>query len=131
MSNGCVLLFFMDLCGMYYASRQSLKLTNNRIVVSATITINIATGIKIFRKGAHLRFFLKESQHASENRDSVLTVEAAGNPFAAGKNIIVTTQIQHDVQRQHRDSGCNPYEADQGSLNSYSSTHNLSNVNPH
>ncbi|KAH8726832.1 hypothetical protein GQ44DRAFT_758395 [Phaeosphaeriaceae sp. PMI808] len=101
------------------------------IVVSATMTIYIATGIKIFRKGAHLRFFLKESQHASENRDSVLTVEAAGNPFAAGKNIIVTTQIQHDVQRQHRDSGCNPYEADQGSLNSYSSTHNLSNVNPH
>jgi hypothetical protein len=97
-----------------------------RLIVSATMAIYIATGIKIYRKGALLRFFMTESQHTSGHRDSLVTEEAIVNPFAAGKNIIVTTQIQHDVHHQDLGSRCVLYEGDQASLSSYSSTNQLS-----
>jgi hypothetical protein len=99
------------------------------IVVSATMTIYIATGIKIIRKGSLLRFFMDESQQTSHYRDSTMVEETVVNPFAAGKNIIVTTQIQHDVHPQSLDSRCVSYEGDQRSLSSFSSTKDLSSAN--
>jgi hypothetical protein len=100
-------------------------LTLPRLVVSATMTIYIATGIKIFRKGALLRFFVNESQQTSGHRDSSSMDDDASNPFTAGKNILVTTQIQHDIRHQDSGSQCASYEGDQASMSSYSSTNNL------
>ncbi|KAF2025639.1 hypothetical protein EK21DRAFT_103825 [Setomelanomma holmii] len=100
------------------------------IVIAATLTIYVATGIKIFRKGALLRFFAKESKRASENRRSTVVNDATINPFAAGKNIVVTTQIQHDVHDPDHGSHRISCDGDHESLSSYSSTKNLSRTSP-
>jgi hypothetical protein len=97
-----------------------------RLIVSATMTIYVATGIKIFRKGALLRYFLHESQQTSGHRDSSLMDEVVSHPFAAGKNIVVTTKIQHDTRPQESDLQCASYEVDQASISSYSSMNVLS-----
>jgi hypothetical protein len=97
-----------------------------RVVVSATMSIYIVTGIKIFRKGALLRFFVNESSQKSRLRDSAVVEEILIDPFVAGKNIIVTTQIQHDVHRQDLSSRSESCDEDHTSLSSYSSTNNLS-----
>jgi hypothetical protein len=98
-----------------------------RLIVSATMTIYVATGIKIYRKGALLRYFLHESQQTSSgHRDSSLIDEVGSHPFAAGKNIVVTTQIQHDVRPQESNLPFESYEVDQASMSSYSSTNALS-----
>lgn len=98
------------------------------VFVSATLTIYIATGIKIVRKGALLRYF--ESQSRSGNRDSIIPEEASVSPFAAGKNIVVTTQIEHDVVQNDVESQHAVYADDNTSLSSYSSTQHLSRVAP-
>ncbi|KAH7406187.1 G protein coupled receptor family protein [Phaeosphaeria sp. MPI-PUGE-AT-0046c] len=98
------------------------------IFVSATLTIYVATGIKIVRKGALLRYF--ESQQRSGNRDSMLPEENSASPFAAGKNIVVTTQIEHEVQEHDVESRYAPYGDDSTSLSSYSSTQHLSKAHP-
>jgi hypothetical protein len=92
------------------------------------MAIYISTGIKIVRKGALLRFFANESQQRSRHRDSAVVEEISDNSFAvaAGKSIIVTTQIQHDVHHHDVEAQCASYESDQTSLSSYSSTQNLS-----
>ncbi|KAH7078815.1 hypothetical protein BKA63DRAFT_563484 [Paraphoma chrysanthemicola] len=100
------------------------------IVIAATLTIYVATGVKIFRKGSPLRFFARESQKASAKRDSVAVEELVANPFIAGKNIVVTTQIQHDIHEQDQSSHRASCEGDQASLSSYSSTKNLSRFSP-
>ncbi|KAF1913937.1 hypothetical protein BDU57DRAFT_407653, partial [Ampelomyces quisqualis] len=96
------------------------------VVVSATMSIYIVTGIKIFRKGALLRFFVNDSSPKSRHRDSAVAEEILINPFVAGKNIIVTTQIEHDVHLHALSSRPTSYDEDQTSLSSYSSTNNLS-----
>lgn len=96
-----------------------------RIVVIATMTIYIATGIKIYKKGAGLRFFMNSSRHTSDHRDSAIVEEPTANPFAGGKSIVVTTQIQHDIHEQDHGSRPVSYEGDQGSLSSVSSINNL------
>ncbi|OAL05865.1 hypothetical protein IQ06DRAFT_313098 [Phaeosphaeriaceae sp. SRC1lsM3a] len=98
------------------------------VFVSATLTIYVATGIKIVRKGALLRYF--ESQQRSGNRDSMLPEESSVNPFAAGKNIVVTTQIEHEVQEHDVESRYTSIRDDTTSLSSYSSTHHLSKARP-
>jgi hypothetical protein len=90
------------------------------------MAIYIATGVKIVRRGALLRFFVNESQQRSRHRDSAVAVETVADPFASGKNIIVTTQIEHDVHHHDLGSRCALYEGDHASLSSYSSTKNLS-----
>jgi hypothetical protein len=105
-------------------------LTLSRIAVSATLTIYIATGIKIFRKGALLRNFANESHQKSQNQDPAAAEETTANPFGAGKNIIVTTEIQHDVHDHSVDSLRGSYDDDVTSLTSYSSTNNLSTARP-
>jgi hypothetical protein len=91
------------------------------------MAIYIATGIKIVRKGALLRFFANESQQGSRNRDSA-AVETIVKPFSTGKQIIVTTQIEHDVHH-HTGSRLSSSDDDRASLSSYSSTKNLSRSN--
>jgi hypothetical protein len=95
------------------------------------MAIYISTGIKIVRKGALLRFFANESQQRSRHRDSAVAEEMLEHFFAiaAGKSIIVTTQIQHDIHHPDVEPHCASDESDQASLSSYSSTKNLSN--PH
>lgn len=90
------------------------------------MAIYIVTGIKIFRKGALLRFFVNEDSQKSRHRDSAVAEEVLINPFAAGKNIIVTTQIQHDVRHHDLSSRPTSCDEDHESLSSYSSTNNLS-----
>jgi hypothetical protein len=97
----------------------------HRVIVSATMAIYIATGIKIVRKGALLRFFANESQQGSQNRDSA-TVETIVKPISADKRIVVTTQIEHDVHHHDTGSRCASSDDDRASLSSYSSTKNLS-----
>lgn len=92
------------------------------------MTIYIATGIKIFRRGALLRFFVNESQQKSQ--DSTIAVESITDPFVSGKNIIVTTQIEHDIHHHDLGSRHALSEADHASLSSYSSTKNLSKPVP-
>lgn len=95
--------------------------------MSATMAIYIATGIKIIRRGALLRFFVNESQQRSCHRDSSIAVETDAGPIAFGrKNIIVTTQIEHDVHHHDLGSRCASSEGDHASLSSYSSTNILS-----
>jgi hypothetical protein len=98
------------------------------LAVSATMAIYISTGIKIVRKGALLRFFANESQQRSRHRDSVVVEDVSDHSLAlaAGKGIIVTTQIQHNVHHPDDEPHCASYESDQASLSSYSSTKNLS-----
>lgn len=103
---------------------------SHRIVITATLTIYIATGVKIFKKGALLRFFAKESRQASVHRDSAVAKQTSVNPFVAGNNIIVTTQIQHDIHEHDQSSHRASCEGDHASLSSYSSTKNLSRVSP-
>ncbi|KAH3950238.1 hypothetical protein HBH98_021900 [Parastagonospora nodorum] len=98
------------------------------LIVSATMAIYIATGIKIVRRGALLRFFVKGSQQKSQ--DSTIAVEAVTDPFVSGKNIIVTTQIEHDVHHHDLGSRHALSEVDHASLSSYSSTKNLSKPVP-
>ena len=86
----------------------------------------IATGIRIYKKGAGMRFFMGDSQHTTGHRDSAFAEEAVADPFAIGKSIVVTTQIQHDVEQQDQGSRSMSGEGDQNSLSSYSSTRNLS-----
>lgn len=97
-----------------------------RVFVSATLTIYVATGIRIVKKGALLRYF--ESQQRSANRDSVLPEEISVSPFAAGKNIVVTTQIEHDVVQHDVEARYASYADDSTSLSSYSSTQHLSRI---
>lgn len=92
------------------------------------MSIYIATGIKIFRRGALLRFFVNGSQQKSQ--DSTVAVEPVTDPFVSGKNIIVTTQIEHDVHHHDLGSRRALSEADHASLSSYSSTKNLSKPVP-
>jgi hypothetical protein len=98
------------------------------LVLSATMAIYISTGIKIVRKRALMRFFANESQQRSRHRESAVVEEVSDHSLAmaAGKNIIVTTQIQHDVHHPDDEPHCGSYESDQASLSSYSSTKNLS-----
>jgi hypothetical protein len=88
------------------------------------MAIYIATGIKIVRRGALLRFFVNGSQQRSQ--DSTVPEETVTNAFASGKNIIVTTQIEHDVHHHDLGSRWALTEGDHASLSSYSSTNNLS-----
>lgn len=101
------------------------------LVIIATLTMYVATGIKIYQKGAGMRFFMSDSQHTTGHRDSAVFEEATSRPFAAGKSIVVTTQIQHDVQQHEHDTQSGPGEIDDVSLSSYSSTKNLSKFGQH
>jgi hypothetical protein len=90
----------------------------------------IATGIKIYKKGAGMRFFMGDSQHTSDHRESTVIDEPTDNPFAVKKSIVVTTQIQHDVQQHDHIFRNVSYEGDEASVSSYSSTKNLSRAIP-
>ena len=69
---------------------------------------------------------MSNSQHTTGQRDSAVVEQAMVNPFAGGKSIIVTTQIEHDIHHQDHGPRCVSYDGDQASLSSYSSTKNLS-----
>lgn len=116
----------MGLSGEYRLILTACRLNLHRVIVSATMAIYIATGIKIIRKGAPLRFFANESQQRSRNRDSAAADETIVNPFSTGKHIIVTTQIEHDVHHHDLSSRSALSDDDHESLSSYSSTNNLS-----
>ncbi|KAF2823456.1 hypothetical protein CC86DRAFT_396231 [Ophiobolus disseminans] len=95
------------------------------LVIIATLSMYVATGIRIYKKGAGMRFFMSDSQHTTGHRDSGMVDEPVAS-YAIGKSIVVTTQIQHDVQRQDYNSRSVLGEGDQTSVSSYSSTKNLS-----
>lgn len=96
-----------------------------RIVVTATLTIYVATGLKIYNKGALLRRLRKQSDEANGQRDSIITGDVRCESPDINEGIRVTTQIHHEVQ-QHRTSSVD----DLVSVSSYSSTRNLSNTSP-
>jgi hypothetical protein len=101
-------------------------LTPLRIVVSATLTIYVATGLKIYNKGASLRHLRKQSDEANDQRDSVVIGDVECESPGINEGIRVTTQIHHEVRQQHRTSSVD----DLVSLSSYSSTRNLSTISP-
>ncbi|KAF1841632.1 family A G protein-coupled receptor-like protein [Cucurbitaria berberidis CBS 394.84] len=90
------------------------------IVVTATLTIYIVTGLRIFQKRALLQSFSRQS------RQLPVVEESSANPFTGGNNIVVTTQIKYDVE--HEISRCVLSEGDRESISTFASTRNLSNV---
>jgi len=106
------------------------SLTLSRLVIIATLTMYIATGIRIYKKGAGMRFFMSDSQHTTDHRESTVIDESAMDSVAVGKSIVVTTQIQYDIQQHEQDPQSESCEADNLSVSSYSSTKNLSRVGP-
>ncbi|CAO2657270.1 Nn.00g033960.m01.CDS01 [Neocucurbitaria sp. VM-36] len=100
------------------------------VAVTATLTIYIVTGIRIFQKRALLRSFSRQSfQPAAENANE--GEEDPSKPLSAGNNIIVTTQIKYDIQQDQQDaiSRCVSPGGDEESISSFSSTRNLSGHN--
>jgi hypothetical protein len=110
--------------------KQVTALTVSRLVIIATLSMYIATGVRIYQKGAGMRFFMSDSQHTTGVRDSTAIEDPAINPFAVGKSIVVTTQIQYDVHQHEHDPRSRSSETDEVSLSSYSSTKNLSRTSP-
>ncbi|KAL5115919.1 hypothetical protein ACEQ8H_006141 [Pleosporales sp. CAS-2024a] len=82
------------------------------VLVSATMAIYIATGVKIVRRGALLRFFANESQQRSRDIDgdsALVDMDSTGSSTteddgftSTGKNMVVTTQIEHDIRQYDR-----------------------------
>lgn len=100
-----------------------MKVANkNRIVVTATLTIYIVTGLKIHKKRSILRSFSKHPRQPP----TVDETEADEPTVSSFAGIVVTTQIEHDVQG---DSVAEPdsRDVDDVSIGSFSSTRNLSN----
>jgi hypothetical protein len=110
--------------------KQATALTVYRLVIIATLSMYIATGVRIYQKGAGMRFFMGDSQHTTGLRESTVIEDPVINPFAIGKSIVVTTQIQYDVHQHEHDPRLRSSETDEVSLSSYSSTKNLSKTSP-
>jgi hypothetical protein len=107
-----------------------ILLTWHRVVVTATLTIYIMTGMRILKQRALLRYFTRQPKNTTGQRCSTLVEETMPKFPAPEKSIRVTTttHIHHDVHQQERDSQRVSMEIDDESLSSYSSTRNLSNV---
>lgn len=128
MPIGCALSSFMapsGMCMLFWTSH--LPLTDYRIVIAATLTIYIVTGLRIIKKRSELRSFSRLSREipiasnldAAEESHSIRSSPVSGN-----KNIIVTTQIKYDVQ-QDQSTLCESHDGDNHSINS--STRIISN----
>lgn len=99
------------------------------IAILATLTIYIVTGVGIFQKRATLRSFTRQSfQESAAVKNSSAIEERPTKPFSIGRNIVVTTQIKHDVE-QDAISRCVSFAEDEMSLSSFASTRNLSKNN--
>jgi hypothetical protein len=68
------------------------------IIISATITVYTITGYRILRKRSELRSVSRNSHQRSSKRISYAMRDDAPHPFAVANNIVVTTQINCDVQ---------------------------------
>ena len=95
------------------------------IVVSATLTIYIVTGLKIYRKRSYLRSFSRQSRLPSTSRDSVPIEDNLTDTLTVGNKIVVTTQIKYAVEPNSPSRGVSP-ERDQHSVRSSAITHNRS-----
>jgi hypothetical protein len=96
------------------------------IVISATMTIYSITGYRILKKRHELRSVSRNSYQPSAMRKLCAIRGDTSNPFIVANNIVVTTQIQCDVQVQDTVSRCVSPEVDVESISSFSSTRMLS-----
>jgi hypothetical protein len=99
----------------------------SRVVITATISIYIITGYRIWRKRAELRSVSRSSHlYLAENTLTSATDNVTSGPFVGLNKIMVTTQIKCDVQPEHAISRCVSPEPDQDSISSFASTRLLS-----
>ncbi|KAF1945071.1 G protein coupled receptor family protein [Clathrospora elynae] len=99
------------------------------VVISATMTIYSVTGYRIWQKRAELRSFSRNSVQPSAIRSSLIANENQASCLTASNSIVVTTQINCDVQQQEFTARCVSPELDDDSISSFSSTRLLSNTN--
>ncbi|KAF1838756.1 G protein coupled receptor family protein [Decorospora gaudefroyi] len=97
------------------------------VVIAATISIYTVTGYRIWKRRAELRTMAKH--RASTMRSLYATRDNTPIPFTSMNNIVVTTQIKCDVQREDTISRTASPEPDHDSTSSFSSTHVLSKAN--
>jgi len=96
------------------------------IVIIATFTIYLVTGIHIFSKASLLRDFNNAATGRPDMAFSPIVTPAADNPFADLNNIVVTTEIGHSVDQESAVARTASSADDGASMISLSSTHNLS-----
>lgn len=98
------------------------------VTILAAITIYSVTGYRIWQKQVELRFCSRDSNQFVTVRDASDERERTGDVFFGRNNIVVTTQIECDIQHQgDRFRSVSP-DPDCISINSFSSTQRLSRI---
>ncbi|EUC47845.1 hypothetical protein COCMIDRAFT_34586 [Bipolaris oryzae ATCC 44560] len=98
------------------------------VTILAAVTIYSVTGYRIWQKQVELRFFSRDSNQFVTVRDVSDERENVGDISSGRNNIVVTTQIECDIQQQGDMFRSVSPDPDCISINSFSSTQRLSRI---
>jgi hypothetical protein len=98
-------------------------------MISGAITIYSITGYRIWQKRVELRFVSRDSNQLITMRSASGARKTAVDIFSGANNILVTTQIECDIQQQGTMSGRGSPDPECVSLGSFSSAQILAKAN--